>query len=1197
MSEYNNFLKHFNRLKNSAAGTSDREDIIPVNNTGTDTPARMGFDDFSEKIAEEKQAGELMFTESLTSEGDAPDNNIGSPADNGKNTERETENSFSEDTGEDISDNIPNTRFIKTNSTPFISVNAETDELVPTAVEKYTDRLNPRQPEKRKKTGYTGKINTYDANHSPMAGAPKFITVTEEIKKEARENTSLKQTPEKTAASQTKIIPKVIEKKENEIGEPKVILEKLPEESVSDKTKIINKKGSLLREIAKTSGSLTQEDIDQLTMDGFAGEDTDALETELLEKELSEVREKRVNDFNFWSEEKAPTGESEDKSISSSDDKALPGFLSFFHEKFGHLDTDFVPVGDEEFTDPTKRKAIFSRLISIRKGLIIKTAVTALLGIVLLLINIITSLSAAMNSGFFSVLGSSSVAYNTINIFGLVITAILMADDLKKGLFSILKLRPKTDSVLLAVFAGALIQNIASYFTLAKTESDFHLLTSAAILMCVPVLISKIFYCDSTRHAFKAAAATSDKSYLRTVSDENIRASLLKERSETETNVVYTGKTRFISDFLKKCAGGAFSAQSSSKAVALTMLSGIIAFIVAIITSGSVTYALGCFTMCMALSFPVSSLVFTGYMLAQENSALSVKSSFISSFSDAHSFCNIDDIVLTGSDIFSAEITDVTCSKNVARKQAEFCAAVLTSCNDGILKKAFAPLGEGLEDRFPEAEGFKYEDKLGLSAWISDCKVLLGTKDYLVNHNVQLPDENSVPFMLGENIKPLFLAIEGHFAAVFSVKYTCNALAARSLAELTSNGANILIGIRDPNITEEFAEKLLSLPENSLRIIKNDVYESFSAQTNTVTDSENTGIVFTDSFDSFCRTMAGAIRLEKIKKVSKTLCEAGSLAGAVFALILTFTSAAGTINSWIAVILQMLWIMAGFIITPMIVNVPLKAQNDFAKNIVSGVKAAASAERKPRQSERRAPSAKSLDEDIAGIFTDGEEKTEASENTDAPVKKAEKQPTKVAEKKIVAPPVFSEHSKPQFRDPAEQLIMEGAPYTKPPEVIDFNKITGNEEYTSDEPEKQTVSDDLLDSYAQQTPSERTRKKSSPAPRSKKQGILSKLVSSAQDYSDEESIFEDAPARSPRKKSIASFIDEKIPAPPRFEKEKKKEKDPLDEKFVPPETDIASTVYKDDYFASFDTDEDDKTFSDIRKKRRQEEEDSDFWSSF
>ncbi len=1183
MSEYNNFLKHFNRLKNKGEG-SEREDIIPVN-PGLSASQTEAQDEKPEaqppvQAESENTSAEISDTLSLH-EGTVT-------------VKEDLRENISEEKAEDINEkteSVPNQRFIKTNSTPFISVNEETEAQVPTGVEKYTDRLKQHQPVKRKKTGYTGKINTYDANHSPIAGTPKFIAVADEVKKEALENTSLRQTPEKTAKSQTRILPKVIEKKENEIGEPKVILEKLPENTTSDKTKVISNKGSLLREIAKTSGNLNGDEADQLAMDGFAENtvDNDA-ETEILEKELNDVREKRVNDFNFWSEEKRPTGESDDKSISSSDEKVLPGFLSFFQKKFGHLDTDFVPTGDDEFTDPTRRKEIFSRLISIRKGLIIKTAITGLLGIILLLINIITSLSAAMHNGFFSVFGSSTVVYNSISIFILVLTGILMFDDLKKGLFQVLKLRPKTDSVLLAVFTGALAQNISAYFTLLKSESDFHLITSAAVLLCVPVLISKIFYCDSTRHCFKAAAATSDKSYLRSISDKNIIAKLLKDRSDTETNVVYAGKTRFISDFLRKCAGGAFAAQVSSKAVAISMAGSIVAFIASLITTGSITVALGSFTMCAALSFPVSSLVFTGFMIAAENKSLSVKSSFISSFSDAHSFCNIDDLILSGSDIFSAEVTDVTCSKNVARKQAEFCAAVLTSSTDGILKKAFSEFGGGLEDRFPETDGFCYEDKLGLSAWISDCKVVLGTKDYLISHNVQLPDENSVPFMLGENIKPLFLAIEGHFAAVFSVRYTCNTLAAKSLADLTANGANILISIEDPNITEEFAEKLLSLPANSLRIIKNDVYESFSEQKNTVTDSENTGIVFTDSFDSFCRTMAGTIKLEKIRKVSRLLCEAGMLAGTVFTLILVFTSAAGLINSWIAVILQLLWIIAGFIITPMIANTPVTSGINLAGNMASGIKAVSENIKSSASTKR----ASRYTEDEEDIFTSDEEENSTEKeiienilpekNTQPEVKPSKE------EFHILKKPETAESK------PAEQLIMQGAPYTEPPEVIDFNKITGKEEYHKEEPGKQTVSDDLLDSYAE-APSRRPRSGKAVSKSSRMQGLLGKIPFT---QSDDDEIFGDNTNEKSLKKSILSFAEEKLPAPPRFEslsKKKEKENDPLNARFVPPETDIPSQLYKDDYFSSFDTKEDDKAFSDLRRERKLKEEEDDYWANF
>ena len=71
-------------------------------------------------------------------------------------------------------------------------------------------------------------------------------------------------------------------------------------------------------------------------------------------------------------------------------------------------------------------------------------------------------------------------------------------------------------------------------------------------------------------------------------------------------------------------------------------------------------------------------------------------------------------------------------------------------------------------------------------------------------------------------------------------------------------------------------------------------------------------------------------------------------------------------------------------------------------------------------------------------------------------------------------------------------------------------------------------------------------------------------------------------------------------PPRYDLSKKDEEeaDPLKATFVPPETDDASILYKDDFFSSFDTEEDDKAFADIRRQREEAEnggaDEFDFW---
>ena len=1147
MSERNPFSKFFDKDENS--DDSAREDIIPVG------------DPFSSLTEENKEEKSSQADEAVS-----------------ENIQEEKK-----EDKEEITDNIPPARFIKTGNTPFISAKPDGEPEIPTAATKYTDRLLPKMPERKTHTGYTGKINTYTANHSPAPGSVKFIPA-DSGEPQQTKTQKPEQTPENTAEPQTRLTPTEITPPKEDDGDMKVIVEKLPEkQTVSDKTKPIASKGDLLREIAKSSGTsseeIPEEDDDQLIMDGFsenpAEEQSISGDDEELEKELSEVRQKRIRNFRFWTKSAVETGESEDKSFSApKEEKKLPEILEKISAKFAHLNTDFVPVDSDEYTDPSRRREIFTNLIGIRKSVIFRCFALALTGIILLIVNISASISATMHNGFFTVFGGSAVIYNCVNLFLLLIAGILMASDLKKGLFSLLKIRPKTDSALLFMYIGALAQNIAAFFSSLKPESEYHLISGAAVLLCVPVFIAKIFYYDSTRQCFKAVAAASDKSYLRRVSDTSLIASLLKDSSNTETNVVYTGKTRFISGFLKRSATAAYAGQASSRATVLTLALSVISGLIGLILTKSPVYALGCLTATAAFSFPVSCLVFTGYLLRGENTVLSVKASYVQTYSDAHTFCCVDDIIADGSDIFSAEIVSSSCNKNVSVKQAEFCAAALTNKADGILKDAFAVFAAGYQDKFPEVESLVFEDRLGFSAWISDCRILLGTKDFLISHNVELPEENSVPFVLQDNEKPLFLAIEGHFAAVFTVKYSCNPTAAKSFRELTKNGTNVLISIKDPNINEEFAEQLLGLPMDSLRIIKNSTNEKFLIARNTVTDCEEPGIVFSDSFDAFSRTMASAIKLDKAKRVSKLLTEAAAIAGAVFGVILCVAGATAGLNSYLPVILQFFWIFSGFVLTPMLSATSLKERIKLPENITEKL--------------RHIPDADMGDDTREAYYDneeDEEEETEVSE-------KDNKQ-----ENDFPAPPSFTDNS---VEEPSKdaQMIMEGAPYTEPPEVIDFSLITGEEDNPEEKTEK-TVSDDILDAFAGDTHAKKNRAEKTGNKAARPSGksrfsLFDRFGSASQEQ--EEVSDRRSSKRKAEKQPFSDLHDGNMPPPPKYElgvKEDKKEEDPLEATFVPPETDSASAMYTDDFFASYDTAEDDKAFEDVRRRRKQEEDDDIF----
>ncbi len=1168
MSEYNKFLNLFNKSQsgNEDASLSEREDVIPVRNAPVNAPGETeAVPEAKEIIEEETKTAEISEEIPVSQEAET--------------------------------DSIPKSRFIKKNDAQFISVKGNSDKDVPTTAKKYTDRLLPGIPEKKPVIEDLPKTNTYSDNHAPKDGERKIIPLGDEEKDAARKTASEKATPAATAESQTRIIPSLIKTEEEEDLEPKVILEKIPEGVASDETRPLQAKGKLLREIAKTSDGNIPDD-DQLTMEGFNEENNEDIpditqDDEALREELSKVREKRINSFRFWTKSAVETGESEDKSFSPArEELKLPAFLLKIREKFSYLDTDFTPVGEEEYQDPSRRKEIFTRLIEARKNTIIKAFSVGVIGIILLIINIAASLSAEMNNGFFNLFGGSAVAYNIVNLICLLISGVIVKDELKKGLFSILKVRPKTDSALLIMYLGALTQNIASFFTQLKTESEYHLISGAVIILSASMLVAKSFYFDSTRHCFKAVGTTSDKCYLRKISDEDLVSQLLKEKNTSEKNVVYAGKTRFISNFLKRSASAAFAGQVSSRIVVISALASAVAGIIGLILTKSVVYALGCFTLTSAFSFPVSCLIFTGFALSAENSTLSVKSSFVGSYNDAYSFNCIDDIILKGEDIFSAEVVSSSCSKNVSPGQAEFCAAVITDKAGGILGKAFSVFSGGLQDRYPEVEGLAIEDKLGLSAWISDCRVLLGTKQLLINHNVELPEENTVPFLLEENTKPLFLAIEGHFAAVFSVKYSCHTGAAKSLRSLASNGANILISILDPNITEEFGEDILGLPRESLRIMKKDANEDFIKNKNTVTDSEDTGIVFSDSFEAFARTIEGAVKLEKFRRVSKTLCEAVSIAGMLLGILISATGALSLMCGWPVVFLQVCMVLLSFALTPLMAAAAIKKKIVLPEKLSEQLKINTSSEDKELfdmyGSEDGAAEPGADAEEENGDYAEedfSEDDLFGSDVTEAVRKKK----TAGRIRKILGTPEKKAEKNADDSE-GEQMIMQGAPYTEPPQVIDFTKIMPEEEEeTEDKPV--SITDDVLDLFAD---SEDVKPVTPKATR--KKSFFEKLTLTEKEESQE------APEKEKKTNTFSLFAhEEKLAPPPKYDLSKKdeEENDPLKATFQPPETDGASTLYKDDFFSSFDTEEDDKAFADIRRQREEAEnggaDEFDFWT--
>ncbi len=813
-------------------------------------------------------------------------------------------------------------RFIKTGSTPFVSAHGQTDNS-PTDVDKFTDRFTPRSAVQNPHTGYTGKIRTYDDAHSSPDGTKRMIiTDADKSSENASENEFSFEIEGLDDSAPEEITDAAIEDTSAEpeqlsfINEEFTDISDTEKETVeataapapSGKTKKIDSKGQLLRDIADSASDDIPHDPDQLMMDGY---NTVSDEDKAREEALKDARQKKINNFNFWDSKKKTrdADETTDGRFSSDTEKKKGAFLSGLAEKFENTDSSFTPVNCGEFNDPQDRKNIFSQLIKIRKNTLIKTFSVLALGIILLLTDIITAISASNNSGTFTVFGGSALAYNIFNCVFLAAVLAILLPDFKKGIVSLLKTTPGADTSITFMMLFTLLQNISMFFVKANVEFDLHLLTPAAILLTAPYLMSKVFFYDSARHCFKTAAAKSDKSYLRKVSDEKLIKELLRDsEADSSINIVYPGKTRFIRAFLKRTADSASGAMPDSKAVLISLCASVVVGIVGGIITQSFPSGVTAAALTSILSFPIGSLFACANAIAKENKSLSAKSSFIQSFSDSSDFANIDDIIIDSTDIIKADVVNCMCAGGVKEKQAMFVAGVLTNSSGGVLKDTFAPALAGYEDRMPPIDGVICEDRLGVSAWISSCKVLLGTHKLLENHNVKVPSEAMAAVVTDEGCKSVYLAMEGKFIALFSVKYSFSATTAADLRQLADNGVNILVSTLDPNLTDKYTEELLSLPRDSVRTLLKKSTDKINDTRMAVTDSEEAGVVFDDTLESMCRCAAASVHLNSVQHTSRLACTCLAALGVALSAVLMFTGAFTGITPIVAVILQAIWI-------------------------------------------------------------------------------------------------------------------------------------------------------------------------------------------------------------------------------------------------------------------------------------------------
>lgn len=234
-------------------------------------------------------------------------------------------------------------------------------------------------------------------------------------------------------------------------------------------------------------------------------------------------------------------------------------------------------------------------------------------------------------------------------------------------------------------------------------------------------------------------------------------------------------------------------------------------------------------------------------------------------------------------------------------------AAALVISAGGPLGEVFDSVILGNRKILPPVEDLSYEDRMGLSGWIHGRRILVGNRELLQHHNVELPARQSEARYRHDGRQVMYLAVDGLVSALFVVSYQADPNVAEHLKNLEHKGITILVRTSDPNITDSFCggnlRSAAKLREGN-QCASGRFYRKYRT---TVLQRANAGIVHDGRIQNFLRSVAACATLQNGAKLLTVLHIAAAALGAALVGVLCFTSDVTMLGVVQLLLYQLFW--------------------------------------------------------------------------------------------------------------------------------------------------------------------------------------------------------------------------------------------------------------------------------------------------
>ena len=555
----------------------------------------------------------------------------------------------------------------------------------------------------------------------------------------------------------------------------------------------------------------------------------------------------------------------------------------------------------EDYCDPSQRDAVTKELAMERTGLTVRLMLTALMLVFSSILSFAPMLNLPLPEPFDY--ASGSAFFPAAELAVLCVAALICNNAVGSGVIGLLKFRATNDSFAASAVIGAGVLGVSMVIRPENIlAGGANLYFPIAILSLLFNTVGKLFSSGRIIHNFRALTEGEGKHSLLPVHNRDLARELTGQTDEVP-RLCCGAKAKFFTGFLELSYRDDATEGIAKTVAPIVFFAAIIAAVGSFFFTGNIQTAINGFAAILCIASPLSAMTAGTMPVMRACRELNRQGSMIAGGYTAETFAEADSVLLDIDELFPNGSIVLHGIKTFAQgriDEAILDAASVICSTRSTLSGIFINVVQGDYGLLKPVDSIVYEDGMGLSAWVNSRRVLIGNRELMQNHGVDIPSHDYEEKYVGGGRDILYLSNSGELTAIFVLSYHADPEVARSLGLLAKRGIRLVVNCSDPNVTIEKITALYGYPTDQIQLLSSK-YQAKCSELTREREKALAAAVYDGSLGALSDLLASCGAIRATSFLAALLEIIGIVLGFVLVVFFLFTGHLDSLGvHWIA---------------------------------------------------------------------------------------------------------------------------------------------------------------------------------------------------------------------------------------------------------------------------------------------------------